>query len=175
MRPEGGKAVGGAKSPGGQGRTRSHKQSRRSRIPANCSTDKENVGRQPSRQRGLLPSPYRSQKVVSAAGQNIPWPAQRSLVVTAAVTRSINLLDGVERSSMVIRGPCARKSRNFDEAKEGLPKPAVSGLGTSPIKPVLSPQALMRKIPPPSKGVRLLDPLRWYLSLIHISEPTRPY
>lgn len=63
---------------------------------------------------------------------------------------------------MVIRGPCARKSRNFDEAKEGLPKPAVSGLGTSPIKPVLSPQALMRKIPPPSKGVRLLDPLRWY-------------
>ena len=89
-------------------------------------------------------------------------------VVTAAGTQATNLLEGAEIPSILTRGPCTRKSRKSEETKGGPPKTAFSGRGTSPPKPtpevgeerVRSPQARMRKIPPSSTGVRLLDPLR---------------
>ena len=71
-------------------------------------------------------------------------------------------------ASILIRGPCARKSRTAEEAKGSPRKTTLSGWGTSPLKPipgigeerVRSPLARMRKIPSSSTGVRLLDPVR---------------
>ena len=105
----------------------------------------------------------------SVGGRKIsPRPGRQSSVVTAAVTRATNLPEGAESSSILTRGPCVRKSRKSEEAKGSPPKTALSGWGTSPLKPtsgigearVRSPQARMRKIPPSSTGMRLLDPVR---------------
>ena len=106
-------------------------------------------------------------KSVSAAGTNSPRPGRQSSVVTAVVTRATNLPERGERSSILVCGPCARKSRNFEEVEGSPPKPALSGWGTSPLKPtpgirkarVRRSQARMRKIPP-FTGMRLLDPVR---------------
>ena len=75
-----------------------------------------------------------------------------------------NLPEGAERPSILIRGPCARKSRESEEGKGSPPKTALSVRGTSPLKPapgvgeerVRSPQARMRKIPPSPTVLRLL-------------------
>ena len=48
---------------------------------------------------------------LSAAGKVHPRPGQRSTVVTDAETRATNLPEGAERSSILICGPCARKSQ----------------------------------------------------------------
>ena len=64
----------------------------------------------------------------------------------------VNLLEGVGRSSSLIRGPCARKSQTSARVKESPPKTSLSVRGISPPKPtpgigeegVCSPQALMR-------------------------------
>ena len=107
-------------------------------------------------------------KAVSAAGNNYPRPGRRSAVVTAADTPATNLPEEAERASVFIRGPCARKSLKSEEVKGSPPQIALSGRGTSPLKPtpevreerVRSVQARTRKIPLSSTGVRLLDPLR---------------
>ena len=64
--------------------------------------------------------------------------------------------------------PVRAKIAKSEEAKGSPPKTALSEWGTSPLKPtpgigearVRSPQAQMRKIPPSSTGMRLLDPMR---------------
>ena len=48
---------------------------------------------------------------LSAAGEVRPRPGPRSTVVTDAETRATNHPEGVERSSILIRGPCVRKSQ----------------------------------------------------------------
>ena len=67
--------------------------------------------------------------------KNSPRPGRQSSVVTVAVTRATNLPEGAERSSILIRGLCVRKSRKPKEAKGSPPKTALSGWGTSPLKP----------------------------------------
>ena len=67
-------------------------------------------------------------------------------------------------SSILIRGPCARKLRESEKVKDSPPKRTPSVCGTSPLKPtpgvgeerVRSPQARMGKMPPSSTGVRQL-------------------
>ena len=49
-------------------------------------------------------------KALSAAGKVRSRPGQRSTVVTDAETRATNLPEGAERSSILICGPCVRKS-----------------------------------------------------------------
>ena len=79
----------------------------------------------------------------------------------------MNLPGGTERSSILIRALCVRKLQTSGEVKGS--KTALSVRVTSPPKPTLgfgeerveSPQARMKKMPPSSTGVRLLDPLRW--------------
>ena len=46
-------------------------------------------------------------KAVSAAGKKSQRPGRQSSVVTAAVARAMNLPEGAETSSILIRGPCA--------------------------------------------------------------------
>ena len=109
-------------------------------------------------------------KALSSAGKTRLRPGQRSMVVTEGETRATKLPDGAERSSILIRGPCVRKSQKSAKVRGSPPKTARSVPGTSPPKPtpgideegVLSPQALMRWIPPSSTGLRLVDPLRSY-------------
>ena len=75
------------------------------------------------------------------------------MVATGADTRATNLPKGAVRSSVLIRGPCARKSRKSEEVKGSPPKTTLSVWGTSQLKPtpgvgevrVRSPQARMRK------------------------------
>ena len=67
-----------------------------------------------------------------------------------------------------ICGPFVRKSQKLTEVKGNPPKTALLVRGTSPPKPtprigeegVFNMQTLMRYIPPPSTGLRLVDPLR---------------
>ena len=107
-------------------------------------------------------------KAVSVAGEKSPRPGRQSPVVMAAVTRAMNLPEGAEKSSILIRGPCVRKSQKSEEVKVNPPKIALSGWGTNPLKPtpgigearVRSPQARLRKIPPSSTAMRLPDPVR---------------
>ena len=49
-------------------------------------------------------------KTVSSAGEIDPRPVQPSLVATEAETRAMNLPEGAERPSILIRGSCVRKS-----------------------------------------------------------------
>ena len=112
-------------------------------------------------------------KSLSAAGKARPRPGQRSTVATDTETRATNLPEGAERSLILKRGPCVRKSQKSAEVKGSPPKTALSVLGTSPPKPtprigekgVFSPQSLMRYIPPSSTGLRLADPL-WSCSVV---------
>ena len=107
-------------------------------------------------------------KAVSVAGQLSPRPGRLSSVVTAAITGATDLPEGAERLSILIRGPCVRKSRTFEKANGSPPKPALLGWGTNPLKlapgigeaRVQSPQAQMRKIPQSSTGMKLPDPAR---------------
>ena len=107
-------------------------------------------------------------KSLSAAGNARPRSRQRSTVATDAETRATNLLEGIESSSILIRGPCVRKSQKSAEVNGSPPKTALSVRGTSPLKPtpgigeggVFSPQDRMRYIPPSSTGLRLVDPLQ---------------
>ena len=88
-------------------------------------------------------------KTLSAADKARPRPGQRSTVATEAETRA-KLSEGIERSSILIRGPCVRKSLKSAEVKGCPPKTALSVEGTSPPKPtpgigeegVFSPQPL---------------------------------
>ena len=50
------------------------------------------------------------EKAVSATDKIAPRPGRRSTVVTAADTRATYLLEGAERSSILTRGSCTRKS-----------------------------------------------------------------
>ena len=50
-------------------------------------------------------------KALSATGKTRPRPGQRSTVVTEAETRATKLPEGAERSSILICGPCVRKSQ----------------------------------------------------------------
>ena len=74
-------------------------------------------------------------KAVPAAGKVGPRPGQRSAVATEAETRATNLPEGVERSSILMHGPCVRKSRESAEVKGSPPKAVLSVRGTSPPKP----------------------------------------
>ena len=88
--------------------------------------------------------------------------------VTATDKRATNLPEGADRSSILIRDPCVRKSRKSGQSKGSPTKTAFAGRGTRPSKPtpgvgeerVRSPQARTRKVPPSSTGVRLLNLLR---------------
>ena len=85
-----------------------------------------------------------------------------------AESRTTNLLEGVGRSSSLIRGPCVRKSQEPARVRGNPPEALFSVRGISPPKPtpgigeegVYSPQALMRYMPPSSTGVRLVERLR---------------
>ena len=107
-------------------------------------------------------------KSLSAVDKARPRPGQRLMLATDAETRATKLPEGAERSSILILGPCARKSQKSAEMKEGPPKTALSMRGTSPPKPtpgrgeegVFSPQAFRSYTPPSSTGLRLVDPLR---------------
>ena len=107
-------------------------------------------------------------KAASAAGQYGTRPRRSSLVPTIAATRVTNLPVGAGRSSILIRGPCVRKSRISVEVRGSLPETAFSGRGTSPPKPlpganvegVSRPQALTRHMESSSTGVRGLESLR---------------
>ena len=80
-----------------------------------------------------------------------------------AETRATNLLEGVGRSSSIIRGPCVRKSQKSARVRGSPPKAIFSVQRISPPKPtpgireerVYSPQAFMRYMPPSSTGLRL--------------------
>ena len=106
-------------------------------------------------------------KSLSAAGKARPRPGQRSTVVTDAETRATNLPEGAERSSILIRGPCVRKSQELAEVKGSPPETTLSVRGTCPPKPtpgiseegVFSPQARKRYIPQSSTGFGLVVPL----------------
>ena len=74
-------------------------------------------------------------KSLSAAGKARPRPGQRSTVATDTETRATNLPEGAERSLILKRGPCVRKSQKSAEVKGSPPKTALSVLGTSPPKP----------------------------------------
>ena len=50
-------------------------------------------------------------KSLSAAGKARPRPGQRPTVAMGAETRVTNLPEGAEGSSILIRGPCVRKSQ----------------------------------------------------------------
>ena len=103
-----------------------------------------------------------------AVVENTLKPGRRSTVTTKVDKRATNLPNGAERSSIFIRGQCARKSRKSGEVKGSPPKTALSVRATSSLKPttgvgeerVRSPQTQMRNIPQSSAGLRLLDPLR---------------
>ena len=107
-------------------------------------------------------------KLASAAGQTGVRPRRSSPVPTKAEIRAKNLPVGAERSSILIRGPCARKSRTPVKVRGSPPKTAPSGWGTSPPEPmpgidvegVSRPQALTRYMASSSSGVRRLEPLR---------------
>ena len=91
-------------------------------------------------------------KAVSAAGNIRPRPGQRSAVATQAAIRATNLPEGTERSSILKRGQCVRKSQKLAAVKGSPTKAVLSVRGTSPPKStpgigeegVRSPQALMR-------------------------------
>ena len=144
-------------------------------APCETLDGEEHAGRHLSWQRGLLPNPCRPHRVRRKPNRkqcrqqdSSPRPGRQSSVATAAVTRVTNLPEGAKRLSILIRGPCARKSQRSEEAKGSPPITALSGCGTSPLKPtpgigeerVRSPQTRIRKIPPSSTEVRLLHPVR---------------
>ena len=74
-------------------------------------------------------------KSLSAACKVRPPPGQRSTVATDAETRATNLPEGAERSSILLRGPCVRKSQKSTEVKGSPPKAVPSARDTSPPKP----------------------------------------
>ena len=74
-------------------------------------------------------------KTLSAAGKIRPQPVQRSTVATEAELRATNPPEGAERSTILIRGPCVRKSQKSVEVKGSPPKIALSVRGTSASKP----------------------------------------
>ena len=74
-------------------------------------------------------------KAVFAAGEKTLKRGRRSTVATEAYIRATNLPGGAERSSILVRGLCVRKSRKSEEAKGSPPKTALSVRGTSPPKP----------------------------------------
>ena len=51
-------------------------------------------------------------KSLSATGKARPRSGQQSTVATDAETRAKNLPEGAEKSSILMRGPCVRKSQN---------------------------------------------------------------
>ena len=75
-------------------------------------------------------------KVTWAAGQDGARPRRSSPVPTKEETRPTNLPVGAERSSILIRGPCAPKSRKSVEVRGSPPKTVLSGWGTNPPKPM---------------------------------------
>ena len=137
MRPVGGKAVGGAGSPCGEGADAAG--SVISAESAPCEVLDVGGACWATLVAEPVPPPEGTAKTeakaVSVAGKNSQRPRQQSPVVTAAVKRSTNLPEGAERSSILIRGLCVRKSRKPKEAKGSPPKTALSGWGTSPLKP----------------------------------------
>ena len=93
-------------------------------------------------------------RVASAAGQNGARTRRSSPAPTKAETPlPTDLPVGAERSSILIRVPCAQKSRKSVELRGSPPKTSLSGGGTSPLKPmpgidvegVSRPQTLTRK------------------------------
>ena len=68
-------------------------------------------------------------KSLSAAGKVRPRPAQRSTVATDAETRATKLPEEAERSSILIRGPCVRKSQKSAEVKGSPPQDSAFGAG----------------------------------------------
>ena len=135
MRPEGGKAVGGAGSPCDEGTDAT-----RSVISAESAPcEVLDVGgacwvtlfAAAGASAEPVPPPEGTvkteAKAVSAAGKLSPRPGRQSSVVTAAVTRATNLPEGAERSSIPIRDPCVRKSRNPMRRKGVHPKQCSRG------------------------------------------------
>ena len=74
-------------------------------------------------------------KAFSVAGKARARPGQQLMVATESETRATKLPEGAEKSSMLIRGPCVRKSHKSAEVKMSPPKTALSVRGTSPPKP----------------------------------------
>ena len=83
-------------------------------------------------------------------------------------TQAANLLEGLGRSSSLMRDPCVRKSQTSARVRGSPPKGLFSVRSISSPKPtpgvgeegVCSPQALMRYMPPSSTWVRLIESLR---------------
>ena len=71
-------------------------------------------------------------KAALAVDEKALGPGRRSTVATGADIQATNLPEGAERSSILIRGPCARKSRKSEELKGSPPKTALSVRGPTP-------------------------------------------
>ena len=167
MRPEGSNAVGCAGSPGGEKADAAGSVIAAEWAPCEVCWATAVAARGPSAE-PMSPSEGTAKtgtKAVSAVVKISPRPGRRSTMVTAAVIRATNRPEGAESSSILIRGPCARNHENPKRRKGVHPKPRSRGGAPKPTprigeERVRSTQARMRKIPPSSTGVRLLDPLR---------------
>ena len=113
MRPEGGKSVGGATSPGGAGADAAVSVIAAESAPYEvlvgegvCWTIA--IGEMGASAEPVAPSEGKAKtkaNAVSVAGKIAPRPGRRSTVVMAAHKRVTNLPEGAERSSIFIRGP----------------------------------------------------------------------
>ena len=95
-------------------------------------------------------------------------------VVTDAETRATNLPEGAQRSSILIRGPCVRKSQYSAEVKGSPPKTALSVRGTSPPKTALSVRGTSTPKPTPGLGgsVQTSSPYEVYTATNSIRSKT---
>ena len=130
MRPEGGKAVGDTGSPGGKGADAvglviAVELARCEVLVGEGACWATAVAAAGAPAEPAPPSEGTAKiraKAVLAAGKIAPRPGRRSTVVTAADTRATNPPEGAGRSTILIRGPCARKSPKSEEAKGAHPK-----------------------------------------------------
>ena len=105
--------------------------------------------------------PCRQQRKVSTAGTAIVGGDGGSFT-------SDQSLKEQKRSSILVHGPCVRKSRKSEEAKGSPTQTALSGWGANLRKAtpgigeerVRNPQARMRNLPPSSTGLKRLDLVR---------------
>ena len=122
MRLEGGKAVGGAGSPCGEGADAAGSVIAAESAPCEMLDGKGACWATLVAAAGASAEPVplpggtakTESKAVSAAGKMSPRPGRQSSGVTAAFTRATNVPEGAERLSILIRDLCARKSRNSE-------------------------------------------------------------
>ena len=142
MRPEGGKAVGGAGSPCGEGADAPGSVISAESAPCEVL----DVGKAcwatlvaaAGDSAEPVPSPEGTAeaevKAVSAAGNNYLRPGRQSSVVTAAVARTTNLPKKARGSSILKRGPCVGKSPRIRRGEREHTQNSALGVGYPPIQ-----------------------------------------